>query len=353
VNKSHVALLAGAFVSAIGAAAEAQIPLTPEMQAEGARLRAAITQLDQQWQAQTGQSLLSNTAPTAGYPTGANPAAQFQSALAQLQGGGGGAPVFYPTTPGQNGMQTPGFAAAGSPTRPGSDSILNRESSGTVEFSPAQIEGRDKIPVGYIAQGTVGMTVNSDSPGPWKGTLSQPILSIDKHRILFPVGSTVTGRVVRITGVNDVINNRLGLLPTYITRPDGASMKIRQQSVLDQLGINGIADEVNYHVWTMIAAIGATAVVQSAPTILSNETQQKGASQTFAGNFIGQGSYASENTFNRYLSLLPTITVHNGMPFRIFFSEEQFAPPIRQTDNFQLTNVRLHRTTSAPIGDSR
>jgi type IV secretory pathway VirB10-like protein len=123
--------------------------------------------------------------------------------------------------------------------------------------------------------------------------------------------------------------------------------------VLDQLGVNGIADEVNYHVWTMIAAIGATAFVQSAPTVISNETQKSGTSQTFAGNFIGQGTYASENTFNRYLDLMPTITVHDGMPFRIFFSEEQFAPPIRQRDNFRLTNVHMHQPPGQPGDDGR
>jgi len=42
-------------------------------------------------------------------------------------------------------------------------------------------EGRAGQDVGLLT-----MTVNSDRPGPWRGTLTQPIDSVDKREVLSP-----------------------------------------------------------------------------------------------------------------------------------------------------------------------
>jgi type IV secretory pathway VirB10-like protein len=331
-------LLAGPIAPAL-----AQMSLSPEQQAQGARLRASIAQLDAQWRAQTGQSLLPAAQP--GYPNqGQQPDPyqgqqddqttyqQFQAAMSQLGGVNpaalaGGAPGAYPQ------MAPSPYKRAPQPPNAG---------GGTNEFSPATIDGRDKIPVGYVADGIVTMTTNSDSPGPFRGMLTQPILSIDQNRVLFPQGSKIVGRVVRITGVNEAINARLGFVPTYLVRPDGAAMRIRQHNVLDQFGVNGVEDQVNYHVWLQLGAIAASTVVNTAPTVVGNLTapnNQQSSSNSFSTGFLSTGSYAIQNQISRYLQVMPTVTVRARMPIKIFFNEEQFAPPIRERDNFKLTNI--------------
>src|SRR5271155_683595 len=50
-----------------------------------------------------------------------------------------------------------------------------------------------KIAVGTIASAVVNMTANSDYPGPWRATLSQPLMNIDRSAVIAPTGSTLVG----------------------------------------------------------------------------------------------------------------------------------------------------------------
>ena len=90
------------------------------------------------------------------------------------------------------------------------------------------------------------------------------------------------------------------------------------------------------------SAIAASTVVSTAPTIAGNLTapdNQQNVGNAFATGFIGNGNYVIQSQIGRYLQLMPTITVRARMPIKIFFNEEQFAPPLRDYENFVLTNI--------------
>ncbi|HEV2651662.1 MAG TPA: TrbI/VirB10 family protein [Rhizomicrobium sp.] len=299
--------------------------LSPDQAARVKQLQDQLATLNSNFKTATGQSLFPSPAdPNANPPpdtSGTNVEADYAAALKQLSGGAG-API---------------------PTKqPAADAA---QATGTATPPPGP---REKIPVGYLAQGRLDITVNSDYPGPWRGILDHPIMSIDGTKILFPLGSKVVGRVIQIAGANAAINNRLGLLPTYIVTPSGDAYKIREQSILDELGISGIADQVDYHLGVQLAAIGAFTAVQALPNIIS--AQGGGASTTTStnptpeGNFANQTASQGEQILNRYMSLLPTINVRAGTAFRIFFNEEMLAPVTRPAENFRFTNVGDKRT---------
>jgi type IV secretory pathway VirB10-like protein len=296
--------------------------LTADQLARVQALQQQLQGLNQNFQSATGKPLFPNASSAPLTPTQPNTTdvqSDYANALAEL----GGTPVAPAPKP----------AAAAPPA-----------ASGTTSPTAVPPPGpRSKIPVGYLAQGRLDMTVNSDYPGPWRGILDHPIMSIDGSKILFPVGSKIVGRVVSIGGINAAINNRLGLLPRYIVLPNGDAFKISDQAILDELGISGIADQVDYHLGVQLAAIGAFTLVQAAPTVISAQagatTANTSTTQTPQGSFASQASNAGEEIINRYTSLLPTIEVRAGTPFRIFFNEEMLAPVTRPTDAFQLTNV--------------
>jgi type IV secretion system protein VirB10 len=280
------------------------------------QLRTALSQLEQRIQA--GNLASPGAAPLAA-GSGAPSVSEanlpgsygaYRAALQQLMVPGSPSPAVTPTP-------------AAAPAKP-------------APAHPAPSGPQAKIPAGYVATGTLTMTVNSDYSGPWRGTLSQPIYSIDGSQFLFPEGTVVVGRVIRITGPNEAINNRLGLLPTTLVRPDGQAVAINQQAILDQLGISGIADQVDYHLGVQLAAIGAFTGLNSLPEIVA---AQGGANATVQGTFFQLSSERGQILLNRYLTLLPTVTVRAGTEFRIFFSEEMLAPILRPRDRFELTNI--------------
>ena len=194
-----------------------------------------------------------------------------------------------------------------------------------------------KIPIAYVAEGQLDMSPNSDYPGPWWGHLTRPIYSIDRTKILFPEGTTISGHTVRISGANEAINNRMGLMPEHLTIEDGHSFKINRQEVLDQLGIAGIPGEVDYHLGVQLAAIGAFAAVDSLPNILQANA---GANPSVQGTFLQQSSDKGGTILQRYMSLVPTVQPKVGDPIRLFFSEEMLTAPVAHpVDRFQLTNI--------------
>jgi hypothetical protein len=290
--------LAIAAIMLIAAPAVASAQST-DQQAQIQQLKTALQNLATQYQGATGHPLLGN-------PLAAGP----------------GTPPVLPVP------QLPGTPA---------------ETSGKAAETPAEPEWvgpTSKVPIGYVATGILTMTINSDYPGPWRGQLTQPIYSIDNRTVLFPEGTVIVGRTVRVGGPNEAINTRLGLMPTYLVRADGVPFKLHQQAILDEVGIAGIPGDVDYHLGVQLAAIGAFVAVQSLPNVVS---AQGGATPTTSTDpttaFFNQSSQAGQNILQRYMTLVPTITCTEGTPIRIFFQEEMIAPDLRPRDRFELTNV--------------
>jgi type IV secretory pathway VirB10-like protein len=259
---------------------------------------------------------------------------QLKSALQNLS-------TQFQTTTGHPLLGTPLASGPGTPASE-KKTETNPITGGKPEDTEPQWTGpTSKVPIGYVATGVLTMTVNSDYPGPWRGHLTQPIYSIDNRTILFPEGTVIVGRTVRVGGPNEAINDRLGLMPTYLVRADGTPFKINQQAMLDELGIAGIPGDVDYHVGIQLAAIGAFVGVQALPNVVSAQGGATPSTTTTSPvpAFANQTSQAGENILQRYLTLVPTITVREGAPIRIFFQEEMIAPDLRPRDRFELTNI--------------
>lgn len=299
-------LLALPLLTLTGGAAFAQSSGPSPSQLE--QIRSMIADIQSRYQSQTGQSMFSTAGQAA--QTSAGQASQVADTAAN-----------------QAGDQARGVGAKVS------DKIKSIASSDPEPYSGPTA----KIPIAYVAEGQLDMSPNSDYPGPWWGHLTRPIYSIDQTKILFPEGTVISGHTVRISGANEAINNRMGLMPEHLTIEDGHSFKINRQEVLDQLGIAGIPGEVDYHLGVQLAAIGAFAAVDSLPNILQ---AQAGANPSVQGTFFQQTSDKGGTILQRYMSLVPTVQPKAGDPIRLFFSEEMLnAPVAHPVDRFQLTNI--------------
>ena len=297
----------------IAPAAHAQ-SVSPEV--EAAQLRGALARLQADYQTTTGAPLLGPVPSPAGLPSQEQITAQIK-ALQALQA----------SLPSAAGPPVQGVPQAAAEATAGQD--FEKYTGPTA-----------KIPIGYVGSGVLDMTAMSDYPGPWRGHLSQPIYSIDGRNVLFPEGTTVVGRTVRITGANEAINNRMGFIPQYLVRTsDGQAFPIKNQAVLDQLGISGLTDEVDYHLVEMGAAIGAFTAVEALPNILEAKAGAQPQQNNFTGSLLGNTSTAGDNLLSRYTALVPTITVRARIPFRIFFTAEMLGPVTHPRDRLELTNI--------------
>jgi type IV secretory pathway VirB10-like protein len=216
----------------------------------------------------------------------------------------------------------------------GEDKDKSEESEKKNINTPKHQGPTGKIAVGTLAEAIMGFTVISDYPGPWKGTLTQPIYSIDKKDVLFPEGSVIVGRTATIRGTNEAINRRMALIPTNIVTPDGVDYDLGDQSIVDGSGISGLADTVEFHLTEQIAAIAAYSVVQSAPNLINKAAD----ANPVQGSFISTTQAAGQQLLERYTALVPTITINSGARFIIFFTKSLVVPVYHPRNRFEFSN---------------
>jgi hypothetical protein len=218
-----------------------------------------------------------------------------------------------------------------------------RDTRGAVEPSVLTPDGYTgpvaKIPIGYVASGILDFTTISDYPGPWRGTLTQPIVSPDGQYVIAPAGSRVVGTAELASGVNQPIQNRMQFTPTAFVWPDGTAYPISGQFVIDQSGVSGIADKVDYHADIIAGALVAGGIADALPGILRDRLG--GGTSTAQDEGVGIFSdLAGEagSGIDRYTRLVPTVEVRPGTPFQVFFSQEVQLPPYREQTRYRFFN---------------
>ena len=196
-----------------------------------------------------------------------------------------------------------------------------------------------KIPIGYVASGILDFTTISDYPGPWRGTLTQPIVSPDGEYVIAPAGSTVVGTAELASGVNQPIHNRMQFTPTAFVWPDGTAYPITGQFVIDQSGVSGIADKVDYHAEIIAGALIAGGVTDALPGILRDRL---GSGTTIVQDeglgILSDIAGEAETGVERYTRLVPTVEVRPGTPFQVFFFQEVRLPPYREQTRYRFFN---------------
>lgn len=219
--------------------------------------------------------------------------------------------------------------APAQPYRTEDQSSIDRTKPSGFEAVTALPEGYSgptaKIAVGTIASAVVNMTANSDYPGPWRATLTQPLMTIDRSAVIAPTGSTVVGMTQRSAGPNEPINNRLVFTPLMIVLPDSRTIPLIGQYQLDGTGIAGVQDKVDYHFDIQAAAVGGSSIADALPSVIAEALGVDNASRirdTVVSNLSDNGKAIIE----RYTQLVPTVEIRPGAPVSIFFMRETIAP---------------------------
>jgi type IV secretion system protein VirB10 len=192
----------------------------------------------------------------------------------------------------------------------------------SVKKGPAP--GDAHIAVGTVGRAVLDQDVMSDYPGTWRGLIIDDIYDIEKRFIVIPKGTRLVGHAVRIQNINEPINARMGLLIEWFVLPDGSKISLDRSSALDAAGIAAIKDKVNRHLVAQVMGVAAYAIV-------SSETSREGTGYmndtTFEGD-VGEGLRKQFAPLaQKYLNLVPTITLRSGTPIRVFIEDDIYAQP--------------------------
>lgn len=200
--------------------------------------------------------------------------------------------------------------------------VLGRTRTKSVEELPQP--GQKLLPVTAVIRAALDQKVMSDYTGPYRARVLDDVYDVSKRYILIPKGSTIDGRSLRIANVNEPIQARMAMTVNWIVLPNGHKIDFSRQYALDREGVAAIRDKVNRHFLAQFLGVAAYAV-------LTSESSRSGSGFNSDRTLSGDIGESARREFaplaEKYLNLVPTITLRPGTPLRIYIAEELYIDP--------------------------
>ena len=179
-----------------------------------------------------------------------------------------------------------------------------------------------------LFEGTVIETVlmnrlDGSFAGPVMCLVSTDVYSHDRQHVLIPAGTKVLGEAQKVSAFGQ---DRLAVFFHRLIMPDGYSESLDQFKGLDQQGATALHDKVNNHYIKIFGAslavgiLGGIAEVGTGSVLTASAIDQ--ARQGF-----GEGlAMSGERVLDRFLNLMPTITIREGARVKIYLSNDLVLP---------------------------
>lgn len=170
-----------------------------------------------------------------------------------------------------------------------------------------------------VIKAVVTQKLVSDYPGVFRAIITHDVYDLDKQAVLIPAGSKALLEMITQQNINEPINNRVGFIAKSIIRPDGVVIDLTKDQAIDHEGVAGIKDEVNYHFMAQFLGVIAYAIVSSG----ADDTQVNGLDGRVRVEDEVKNSTRKQasSLTQKFLKLVPTITINPGTTFNIFIVE--------------------------------
>lgn len=188
----------------------------------------------------------------------------------------------------------------------------------------------------YVAfEGTVLETLlinrlNGAFSGPVDCLVTTDVYSHDRQHLLIPAGSKVLGEAKKVEALGQ---QRLAVFFHRVIMPDGSSVSLDQFKGLSQIGETALQDKVNNHyleVFGASLAVGILGGIAEAGTgnVLTNAPLDR-AREGFGASVAD----SSINILDRFLNVLPTVTIREGHRVKVYLSGDLLLPEYGQHFN--------------------
>jgi type IV secretion system protein VirB10 len=159
--------------------------------------------------------------------------------------------------------------------------------------------------------------------GPVSGMTTADIYSHNGQHVLIPAGSRVLGEVKRVEAFSQ---ERLAVVFHRLIMPDGYAVSLDQFRGLNQIGETGLRDQINHHylqIFGVSVAIGAIAGLSQANTRSGTDVSSADAYRQGVAASLSQSSL---QILDRYLNVLPTITIREGQRVKVYLTNDLILP---------------------------
>lgn len=235
---------------------------------------------------------------------------------------------------GQSGLNQPDLGLAGINQAPDllvppvptaintASNIVGQSQSQSINKKP--LPGQKLLSVNTFVRAAIDQKVMSDYVGSFRIRITQDVYDVTNTYILIPQGSTVNAQSMRVNNINEPIQARMGYMIKNVVLPNGKLIDFKSQRGQDVEGVSAVKDEVNRHLLAQFLGVAAYALV-------SNESSYTGSGANSDNTYSGQVGSGTRDIGSKiaqkYLNLVPTITLNPGTSIRIFIEEEMYIYP--------------------------
>ncbi len=216
------------------------------------------------------------------------------------------------------------FGSAPTPTTNIAPRVIGRPAS----MAPPS-QGQKLLPTGTVIRTVLAQNLNSDHMGTWKGLTVDDTYDVTGEYILIPKGTDLMGKtLVTGGGPNAAINSRMGLTTNWAILQDGRRISFEKTGLLDKSGVGAVEGDVDNHVLAQFLGVAAYALI-------SSESSYAGSGADNDDSYSGEVGSGLREQFapmaQKYLALIPTITLGYGEPMRVIIEDDMYITPYRET----------------------
>jgi type IV secretory pathway VirB10-like protein len=183
-----------------------------------------------------------------------------------------------------------------------------------------------------VFEGTILETLlinrlNGTFAGPVNCLVTTDIYSHDRQQVLIPAGTKVLGEAKKVEALGQ---QRLAVFFHRLIMPDGYSVSLDQFKGLNQIGETAVQDKVNNHylqIFGASLAVGILGGISEAGTgnVLTSSPLDR--ARAGLGSSLANSSTA---ILDRFLNILPTVTIREGNRVKIYLSGDLLLPDYAQ-----------------------
>jgi type IV secretion system protein VirB10 len=159
--------------------------------------------------------------------------------------------------------------------------------------------------------------------GPVECLVTNDIYSHDLQHVLIPAGTKVLGEADK---VNAFGQQRLALFFHRLIMPDGYSVNLDRFQGLDQIGATALRDQVNNHYAQIFGASLAIGLLGGVAQVGTGNIYTDSAADRMRNGFGVSMATSAERILDRFLNILPTITIREGHRVKVYLSNDLMLP---------------------------
>jgi len=169
--------------------------------------------------------------------------------------------------------------------------------------------------------------LDGDAVGPVKVLVSNPVYSHDHQHVLIPEGTIVLGEARKIGAAGFGQQRRISVAFHRLLMPDGYSVDLDQFHGLDQIGEEGLKDQVNNHYLQIFGTSIALGVIAGAAQISQGGSNLTSSGpQSFTNGAASSVSQSATTILDRFIQIPPTITIREGYRVKVYFTQDMLLP---------------------------